>query len=57
MRRNSAGVPPSSGKAARTYGAQRVCASPACATKLSRYNPEATCFVHSAPVLRSGARA
>ena len=31
----------------KVFGEDRVCADPACATKLSRYNSKLYCFVHS----------
>jgi hypothetical protein len=30
----------------RSFGENRVCAAPACTTRLSRYNPEDWCYVH-----------
>lgn len=31
----------------RTFGAERVCAADACDVRLSRYNPDAYCSLHS----------
>ncbi len=32
-----------------SYGDDRVCATPACQTKLSRYNKNPLCWVHDRP--------
>jgi hypothetical protein len=45
------GMYSSRGKAPKTFEEGRVCADPACKTKLSRYNAETRCFVHAAPQL------
>jgi hypothetical protein len=35
------------GPLARTFGQGRVCSTAGCTTKLSRYNPNPRCWIHS----------
>ena len=54
-RANSSGVrygPPDTGKGARGQQQGRQCSEPGCATVLSTYNKETTCWLHSVPVHR-----
>jgi hypothetical protein len=61
-RRRSAGVvkrggsPTSatSGKAPKTYEDGRVCGQPTCFTRLSRYNADEHCFLHSSALVKVG---
>jgi hypothetical protein len=46
-RRGVAGTELVHGRPARTYGKGRVCSAAGCETTLSRYNPNAGCWIHS----------
>jgi|GEM_PF-6301995 hypothetical protein len=49
--RNSNPIRPSSTLAVRSFGEDRTCTALGCDTRLSRYNPDAYCFVHRDQVL------
>ncbi len=35
------------GPAAKTFSSGRTCSTPGCSTRLSRYNPNPRCWIHS----------
>lgn len=41
------GSRPSQGKPVKSYSERRECSHPECTTRLSRYNPDDTCGVHT----------
>jgi hypothetical protein len=49
--RSSNPIQPSSTPAVRSFGEDRTCTASGCHTRLSRYNPDAYCFVHRDQVL------
>jgi hypothetical protein len=46
----------SSGRQVRSFGDDRTCAIVSCDTRLSRYNPDPYCWVHSDPSLPPAAK-
>jgi hypothetical protein len=56
VKRGGAATGASSGKAPKTYDDGRVCSQVACSTRLSRYNADDHCFLHSSALVK-GARA
>ena len=45
---------PTSGKGPKVYEDDRVCGQPTCSTRLSRYNADAHCFLHSSALIKVG---
>jgi hypothetical protein len=48
-RRRIVGTELVGGRSARTYGRGRVCSAAGCGTRLSLYNPNSRCWIHSNP--------
>jgi hypothetical protein len=44
------------GRVVQSFGDDRVCAALGCDVRLSRYNPDAHCWIHTEPSLPSGAK-